>query len=74
MAVMAVMSDDCGKPAPTMFSLYVSPEPGGAVPGTVLLLAERCPEPTQRGCSGGQVCEIEALILYEGLGGETVAK
>ena len=30
------------------------PKPGGAVTGSVLLLAGRCPEPTQRGHGGGQ--------------------
>jgi len=85
MAVLTELSDNWGKPAPTMFTLHVAPEPGGAVTGTVLQLAGRRPEPTQRGCSGGQVDtltsngdqqfgETEALTLYEGLGGETVAR
>ena len=81
MAVLTELSDDWGKPVPTMFTLHVAPEPGGAVTGTVLQLAGQRPEPTQRGCSGGQVDtltsngdqqfgETEALILYEGLGGD----
>ena len=57
-------------------------KPGGAVTGSVLLLAGRRPEPTQRGRSGGQVDtltpdgglrygETDALLHQRGLGGET---
>ena len=47
MAVLTILSDGWGKPAPTMFTPHVAPEPGGAVTGTVLQLAGRRPEPTQ---------------------------
>ena len=82
---MEAFSDDWGKPDQQCITLRVAPKPGGAVTGTVLLLAGRRPEPTQRGRGGGQVDTLtsdgdlrfgktEAPTLYEGLGGETVAR
>ena len=55
MAVIEAFSDDWGKPDQECITLRVAPKPGGAVTGTVLLLAERRPELTQRGCGGEQV-------------------
>ena len=85
---MEAFSDDWGKPDQECITLRVAPKPGGARlvvcywQGDILKM---CPEPTQRGRGGGQVYtltsdgglrsgETEALILYEGLGGETVAR
>ena len=61
-----------------------SPRSGGAVTVVSCYWQGSCPEPTQWGCGGGQVealtsrgnlrsGETEALVLCEGLGGETVA-
>ena len=68
-----------------MYYAAFSSKPGGAVTGIVLLLAGRCPEPTQRRRRGGQVAtltpdgdlrygETDALLYRRGLGGERQAR
>ena len=68
-----------------MYYAAFSSKPGGAVTGIVLLLAGRCPEPTQRRRRGGQVAtltpdgdlrygETDALLYCRGLGGERQAR
>ena len=73
------------KTCPTNIYAAFSPRSGGAVTMVSCYWQGSFPEPTQWGCGGGQVeallsggglrsCETEALILCEGLGGETVAR
>ena len=73
------------KTCPTNIYAAFSPRSGGAVTMVSCYWQGRYPEPTQWGCGGGQVeallsggglrsCETEALILCEGLGGETMAR
>ena len=82
---MEAVSDDWGKTDQECITLRVAPKPGGAVTCTVLLLAGRRPEPTQRGRGGGQVDTLtpdgglrsgamHASLLYQGLGGERQAR
>ena len=73
------------KTCPKNIYATFSPRSGGAVTMVSCYWQGSFPEPTQWGCGGGQVeallsggglrySETEALILCEGLGGETMAR
>ena len=83
MAVKTCLATE--KTCPTNIYAAFSPRSGGAVTMVSRYWQGYCPEPTQWGCGGGQVealtsrgelrsGETEALLLCEGLGGETVAR
>ena len=82
MAVKTCLATE--KTCPTNIYAAFSPRSGGAVTMVSCYWQGYCPEPTQWGCGGGQVealtsrgelrsGETEALLLCEGLGGETAA-